>query len=472
MNLTVEMIFLGVGLYFLLGAGVTFIIGMKQDATQRRTSWIKYLFYLLLVALMLTATVLGTPYIQLTGALIILLGSMEFFRLYNTHKKGSRPVFVVSLLILLILSTGFMAFLFQPANWIIYTYLLVMVCDASSQHSGQLSGRRYIFGELSPHKTLEGILGGVGMTLLTSMLLAPLMEWTLIKSLLVGLSISLFANAGDLMASAFKRSQGAKDFSRLIPGHGGVLDRFDSFLLVGAWAYFLYSMLKVGGGEPPFNRELNNFLVITIAAGAILIGGELIHRLFRVAPEYSRKATHLLVGLLPVLFPWLFDHHLPVLVLNLQLLFILWISRQFNLLKSVDGISRTSYGTFLYPVVSYGLFLLYLQSGNLLAFLLPVIILGICDPLAALVGMGSRSRILTKSGKTFAGSLAFFLSSLVIAVVLLTTLTSLTIPGILLWGLAFGSISAGAEMIGTRGLDNLTIPLSVLLLLSLMQSLL
>lgn len=117
-------------------------------------------------------------------------------------------------------------------NWLFLTYLVTWTVDTGSYASGRLFGRRKLNPALSPGKTYEGAIGGMLLVIAASYFLGAvwmgLFGW--IQALAYGLLIGIAAPAGDLVVSIFKRDSGVKDSSRLIPGHGGILDRFDSLL--------------------------------------------------------------------------------------------------------------------------------------------------------------------------------------------------------------------------------------------------
>lgn len=117
-------------------------------------------------------------------------------------------------------------------NWLFLAYLLTWAVDTGSYLSGRLFGRRKLNPALSPGKTCEGAIGGLLFAIAASCLLGVvwmgLFGW--IQAVAYGILIGIAAPVGDLVVSVFKRDSGIKDSSKLIPGHGGVLDRFDSLL--------------------------------------------------------------------------------------------------------------------------------------------------------------------------------------------------------------------------------------------------
>lgn len=113
---------------------------------------------------------------------------------------------------------------------------------------GKYFGKHH-FTEISPNKTIEGCIAGtIGAVLMVVIyaLVCNLVFHTQFNYIIVaviGLLLSLVSQIGDLAASSVKRYNGIKDFSHLIPGHGGMLDRIDSILFIAPFAYFLLSIL-------------------------------------------------------------------------------------------------------------------------------------------------------------------------------------------------------------------------------------
>lgn len=121
--------------------------------------------------------------------------------------------------------------------WLIF--IIAFVTDTFAYFVGKNFGKHKLIPEISPKKTIEGSLGGILGCVVCSMIFA--LVFKLPYGVVFALSIfgSIFGQIGDLLASSVKRYVGIKDFGKIIPGHGGVLDRFDSVLLVAPYVYLV-----------------------------------------------------------------------------------------------------------------------------------------------------------------------------------------------------------------------------------------
>lgn len=108
--------------------------------------------------------------------------------------------------------------------------------------SGKMFGHILITPITSPHKTLAGLIGGIVMTSLLSVFMLPFVSnifWTV--SIVVGIVIAISGFCGDVTMSALKRDLGVKDSGKMLPGHGGILDRIDSLIFTAPIFYHMYS---------------------------------------------------------------------------------------------------------------------------------------------------------------------------------------------------------------------------------------
>ena len=162
-------------------------------------------------------------------------------------------------------SAAFFAFLYAPVM-LAFTYLtrqlpqglylvwLILIsawgCDTCAYVVGVLIGKKKIFPNLSPKKSLEGCIGGVAGTVIIATLYGyffveatfPDKKVAPLIAVICGFG-AICSMVGDLAASAIKRNFGIKDYGKLIPGHGGIMDRFDSMIVTAPLVYFLATFL-------------------------------------------------------------------------------------------------------------------------------------------------------------------------------------------------------------------------------------
>ena len=125
--------------------------------------------------------------------------------------------------------------------------LVLTICnDAGALFIGRWIGRRPLNAALSPNKTIEGLIGGTLVTFLAGAVILPLVTpWTVTHGLEAALALSIVVPLGDLFESMVKRTLGLKDLGRLLPGHGGLLDRIDGLLFALPTMYYLLHILKL-----------------------------------------------------------------------------------------------------------------------------------------------------------------------------------------------------------------------------------
>ena len=128
-------------------------------------------------------------------------------------------------------------------NWIFLALFTTFASDSAAFFTGRALGRHHLAPRISPGKTWEGVIGGILGAIIVSLLFtlrtplqAPFDYWW--QATFLGLLVSIFGQLGDLIESLFKRNMGVKDSGRLIPGHGGILDRMDSIVFAGIVVYY------------------------------------------------------------------------------------------------------------------------------------------------------------------------------------------------------------------------------------------
>lgn len=122
---------------------------------------------------------------------------------------------------------------------VIAIFATIWICDTFAYFGGLVTGRHKLFERVSPSKTWEGAAWGFFGALLAMVaaqrLMLPYLEFH--QAIVIGLIVGVFGQVGDLVESSFKRDAGVKDSSSIIPGHGGILDRFDSLIFVSPILY-------------------------------------------------------------------------------------------------------------------------------------------------------------------------------------------------------------------------------------------
>lgn len=148
--------------------------------------------------------------------------------------------------------SGYLLMLRMLPNGEIYTYLLlagVWIHDSLAYFIGVKWGLRKFAPQISPKKSVEGsiagIIGTVVLFLSVSILMPALITIKPSQAVILALGISVFAQLGDLLESALKRQLKVKDAGGLIPGHGGILDRFDSLWLTAPFVYYFFQLVNM-----------------------------------------------------------------------------------------------------------------------------------------------------------------------------------------------------------------------------------
>jgi phytol kinase len=211
--------------------------------------------------------------------------------------------------------------------------------------------------------------------------------------------------------------------------------------------------------------------VYLIAIILLLAFNELNYRRLKVSGEITRKFAHFTATIAVVPFPYIFDSHWYVLVLAVIFFLALLFTQSGTQLKSIHDIRRKSMGSYLLPLALYLTFLISDLKDDKFLFILPILILGISDPMAAIVGMSMSKNnhkiklfgIQTK--KSVFGSGTFFFSSLVISFIALYFNRGVFDLRAFWLSLLIAAVGTLAELISWRGSDNLSIPLSVAIIL-------
>lgn len=272
---------------------------VPQRPGEKRTLWIKLLVFFLVVHATLAVIGLGGPWLKAAMAAVAAVGSRELTlallgpgaeqRPYGWLAMGGAVAIVgaagpgggeVQVLVVILLAAASMPVLLErpasarasagavaliallagllPASvyrlriehggLAAFLFILVAFNDAGAEAVGRTFGRRPFCSPLSPRKTVEGVLGGLLATAVASIVFSPLVRGEAVQLAALALVAVLAAVLGDLIFSAIKRDAGSKDFRALLPAHGGLLDRFDSFLVSAACCHLLLQALPLISG--------------------------------------------------------------------------------------------------------------------------------------------------------------------------------------------------------------------------------
>lgn len=157
-----------------------------------------------------------------------LLINFYFYNTYNNHISFIYSNFIL-ISFFLLLEILFMS---DGLNLFLYIVLLITAMDVFAYIGGKLLGKIKIVPKISNGKTVEGTLIGLIFTVSIASMIRDLVNLDIYLSMLVGFFIGVLSFLGDILESSVKRSVGVKDSGNLIPGHGGLMDRLDGYIIV------------------------------------------------------------------------------------------------------------------------------------------------------------------------------------------------------------------------------------------------
>jgi phytol kinase len=220
------------------------------------------------------------------------------------------------------------------------------------------------------------------------------------------------------------------------------------------------------------DKDILNTFILACSFIALFAVAEVLYHKLKVRVELTRKLVHLGTGLLTFLFPVMIGNHWLVLILCASFAVLLILSLKYNLLQSINAIKRESVGSLAYPLAVYGCYFVYDHfDKHLTNFYLPIIVLAVSDPIAALTGTKwplGKYRV-GKEYKTLMGSSMFFASALGITLAFLVPQHEPATA--MLFGVGIALVATISEALSKKGYDNITIPASVLLCLIIVEQL-
>lgn len=188
---------------------------------------------------------------EILGILLIFIASFTLFKYPDEFRfdNGKFIFTIVYVFLTFSFALGIPSFDYSkenPFGWEVFTlFLLIWSSDSFAYFSGRLFGKHKMAPKISPKKTWEGFVGGVICTLVLGFFIENKMPEMRGNWIFVGLLVAVFAPLGDLVESQLKRTFGVKDSGNIIPGHGGVLDRLDSFIICAPVVYLYFILEKL-----------------------------------------------------------------------------------------------------------------------------------------------------------------------------------------------------------------------------------
>lgn len=129
----------------------------------------------------------------------------------------------------------------EGLGYLILVFCIIIATDIGAFYVGTRIGKTPLSPKLSPKKTVEGSIGGMSASILVSIIVGLLIHIDILNCICAAVVFSIFAQLGDLAESMMKRDANAKDASDILPGHGGILDRADSFIFTAPVAYYYFN---------------------------------------------------------------------------------------------------------------------------------------------------------------------------------------------------------------------------------------
>lgn len=240
------------GITFKIGITVLTAIALYEYISAFKNSDYKAIYYILIAGFVINLFVIYTNKMDFIMPIIhlIVLSSLVvpiFDKRYNILSSAVTIMgytYVIEFFTMMIFIREH-----EFGNWLIWlVFIIAWFCDTTAYYSGRLFGKRKLCPSVSPNKTVAGFIGGIiGSTagVILWGVLAKDITFQWYQIIMLGLIGSMVSVLGDLVASLIKRFVGIKDFGNIMPGHGGILDRFDSILFVIPVVYY-YIVILLG----------------------------------------------------------------------------------------------------------------------------------------------------------------------------------------------------------------------------------
>lgn len=227
--------------FFVIAVFILLLLGCAEFFRMARQKGYRPLVLWGYIYLLATVILTARGHILVSGEisiLFILLCSIAM--LFSFPKTNTMDVAwtVIGTLYIVGLGKYFIALRLIDPKAVFISFIMAWSFDTFAYFAGSKFGNIRPFKKLSPKKSLEGLIGGIAGCSIITLIFAAWWDWPLLPMIILAFLSSLMGQGGDLIESAFKRYFGVKDSGNVMPGHGGVLDRFDGALVVAPLAYY------------------------------------------------------------------------------------------------------------------------------------------------------------------------------------------------------------------------------------------
>lgn len=238
-----HLIFYYIIVYLIVGAIGMYLANKKQEKHIQLQRWLKYSTYVVITGIVVASIFANLFYVA--AIVIIAAGLFEMLKANFSVVITRIQYVIISLFSYFLIAFGFWKFAetFNQA-FLLFIYFQVFVFDGFCQITGQLIGKHKLASKISSAKTVEGLAGGWIFCIISAIPAASWIHKSLFIAIMLGLLTGLTSFTGDVLGSYFKRLVKIKDYSNLLPGQGGFLDRFGSLMMTGAVYYLLQLVIQ------------------------------------------------------------------------------------------------------------------------------------------------------------------------------------------------------------------------------------
>ena len=156
---TIWVIYTVILVYYLLGTIGIYIINRRKEPQAKRKAWIKHINYFIITNIVFFSIAINPVVFRVLAVVIIVIGFAELYKLFRESGYNFRNFFLFSVFVLALFSAGFYYFSHMEKGVMLFAFLILAIFDGFSQVSGQLFGKTKLFPNISPNKTVEGLIG-------------------------------------------------------------------------------------------------------------------------------------------------------------------------------------------------------------------------------------------------------------------------------------------------------------------------